>query len=48
MNYRTILVHLDESPRCGARIELAAGLAREHGAHLLGLAPAGLVESRPA
>lgn len=43
MNYRTLLVHLDESPRCDARIDLAARLAREQGAHLIGLAPAGLV-----
>jgi len=43
MSYRSILVHLDESPRCAARVALAASLAREHGAHLLGLAPTGLV-----
>ena len=27
MTYRSILVHLDESPRCAARTELAASLA---------------------
>lgn len=43
MSYRSILVHLDESPRCAARVEIAARLARQHGAHLFGLAPAGLV-----
>ncbi len=43
MTYRTILVHLDESPRCAARVALAATLARDHGSHLLGLAPTGLV-----
>ena len=43
MTYRSILVHLDESPRCAVRVGVAARLAREHGAHLLGLAPAGLV-----
>ena len=43
MTYRSILVHLDESPRCAARTELAASLALAHGAHLRGLAPTGLV-----
>lgn len=43
MTYRSILVHLDASPRCALRTDIAIGLAREHGAHLLGLAPAGLI-----
>jgi len=43
MSYRSILVHLDDSPRCALRTEIAAGLALAHGAHLRGLAPAGLV-----
>ena len=43
MTYRSILVHLDDSPRCAARSELAASLALAHGAHLRGLAPTGLV-----
>lgn len=43
MTYRSILVHLDESPRCAVRVGIALGLAREQGSHLLGLAPAGLV-----
>ena len=43
MSYRSILVHLDESPRCAVRVAIAARLAREHGAYLLGLAPAGRV-----
>jgi nucleotide-binding universal stress UspA family protein len=43
MSYRSILVHLDESPRCAIRTEIAAGLALAHGAHLRGLAPAGVV-----
>ncbi len=47
MTYRSILVHLDESPRCAARVALAATLARVHGSHLLGLAPSGMV-SLPA
>ncbi|MES1264839.1 MAG: hypothetical protein ABUU24_04205, partial [Variovorax sp.] len=43
MNYRSILVHLDDSARCAVRVEIAAHLAREQGAHLFGLAPSGLV-----
>ena len=43
MSYQSILVHLDESPRCAVRVDIAARLAREHGAHLLGLAPSGLI-----
>ena len=43
MSYRSILVHLDESARCAHRTEIAAALALAHGAHLRGLAPAGLV-----
>ena len=43
MTYRSILVHLDESPRCKARVALAATLAKAHGSHLLGLAPTGVV-----
>jgi nucleotide-binding universal stress UspA family protein len=44
MNYRSILVHLDDSSRCGLRTDLAVQLARTHGAHLCGLAPSGLVD----
>ena len=43
MRYRSILVHLDDSPRCAVRVEFAARLAVRHGAHLQGLAPAGVV-----
>jgi nucleotide-binding universal stress UspA family protein len=43
MSYRSILVHLDESPRCVVRTEIAASLALVHHAHLRGLAPTGLV-----
>jgi len=32
-----ILVHLDQSPRAQARLDIAASLARQHGAHLTGL-----------
>ena len=43
MSYRSILVHLDDSPRCAVRTEIAAALALAHDAHLRGLAPTGLV-----
>ncbi|MEJ8850668.1 universal stress protein [Variovorax rhizosphaerae] len=41
MNFKTILVHLDPTQRCGARVVLAANLARAHGGHLVGLLPTG-------
>lgn len=44
MTYRSILVHLDESPRSAARVALAASLALAHRAHLLGLAPTGVAQ----
>ena len=37
MTLKDILVHLDATPRCAARVEVAAGLAARHGAHLTGL-----------
>ncbi|AKJ29490.1 universal stress protein [Caldimonas brevitalea] len=43
MDYRTILVHLDDSVRSAVRGRLAAKLALQHEAHLIGLAPSGLV-----
>jgi nucleotide-binding universal stress UspA family protein len=42
MSYKTILVHVDQSPRAPARIELAARLAAEHGGHLVGVAMTGI------
>ncbi|WP_431273060.1 universal stress protein [Variovorax ureilyticus] len=44
MSYKTILVHLDNSSRCAARIGFAATLAHEHDAHVVGLLPTGLYE----
>jgi len=44
VNYKTILVHLDNSSRCAARIAFAAALAHEHGAHVVGLLPTRLYE----
>jgi nucleotide-binding universal stress UspA family protein len=37
MALKDILLHLDNSPGCDARIELAVNLAQAHGAHLKGL-----------
>jgi nucleotide-binding universal stress UspA family protein len=44
MNLTTILVHLDHSEHCIARIGLAASMARLHGSHLVGLIPTGLYD----
>lgn len=41
MDYRTLLVHLDSDEHCDARLKLAAELAREHDAHVMGLAVIG-------
>jgi nucleotide-binding universal stress UspA family protein len=38
MTYKTILVHCDDQPSATSRIKLAIELAKEHGAHLVGLA----------
>lgn len=48
MNYRSLLVHLDNTPACESRTQLALQLARERDCHLVGLAPTGLVETAPA
>jgi nucleotide-binding universal stress UspA family protein len=39
VTYKTILVHLDTSLRCAARIDYAARLALRFNAHLVGIAP---------
>ncbi|SCK58271.1 Universal stress protein UspA and related nucleotide-binding proteins [Variovorax sp. HW608] len=44
VSYKTILVHLDNSSRCAARIAFTAALAHEHDAHVVGLLPTGLYE----
>ena len=44
MAYHTLLVHLDSGPTCATRTEVALRLAREHGSHLIGLAPTGQVQ----
>ena len=47
MNYRSLLVYLDNTPACETRSRLAMQLARERDCHLVGLAPTGLIESPP-
>jgi nucleotide-binding universal stress UspA family protein len=42
MSYKTILVHVDGSRHVNLRIEIAAKLAAQHDAHLVGLALTGL------
>ncbi|MDQ1831214.1 universal stress protein [Massilia scottii] len=42
MEYKTIVVHVDESPQAAVRIDAAARLALEHNAHLIGSAPTNL------
>jgi len=42
MEYKTILVHVDQSRHAADRIRYAAALARDHGAHLVGAAMTGL------
>jgi len=37
MTFKDILVHLDEGPRSGVRLKIAADLARRDGAHLTGI-----------
>jgi nucleotide-binding universal stress UspA family protein len=37
MDFRDILVHIDNSPQCAARLALAIMLAKEHEGHLTGL-----------
>jgi nucleotide-binding universal stress UspA family protein len=38
MTYKSILAHVDETPRCMARLDIAFGLARSFDAHVTGLA----------
>lgn len=44
MTYRSLLVLLDDDPRCMQRSQLAVQLARRFESHLVGLAPTGLIE----
>lgn len=45
MSYKTILVHIDDSPRSAERVAVAARLALSQGAHLLGAAMTGVSRS---
>lgn len=42
MHYKTILVHVDDSPHAAARIALAASIAVSENAHLIGAAMSGV------
>jgi len=42
MNYKTIVVHVDASDGAAARIAFAAALARDAGAHLIGMTQTGI------
>ncbi len=42
MEYRTVLVHVDDTPRAAVRIRAAAALARAAGGHLVGAALTGV------
>lgn len=44
MNIKTILVHLDHSPRSCVRAAMAAQWSRAHESHLVGLVPTGLYD----
>jgi nucleotide-binding universal stress UspA family protein len=44
MNFKTILVHLDHTDRCGARVALATRIAKGQGGHLIGLLPNGTLD----
>ena len=44
MTYRSLLVHLDASPQCSARVDVAIRLAKSLDCHLVGLAPTGLID----
>jgi len=44
MTYRSLLVALDQEPACAARVDVALRLAAKLDAHLVGLAPTGIVD----
>ncbi|HEY9066136.1 MAG TPA: universal stress protein [Burkholderiaceae bacterium] len=47
MTYRSLLVFLDDSAACDARVQCAIRMARERECHLVGLAPTGLIDLPP-
>ena len=44
MTYRSLLILLDQDPLCAARVQVAVRLARTLDAHLVGIAPTGLLD----
>jgi nucleotide-binding universal stress UspA family protein len=42
MSYKTIIVHLDDGPRCAMRTALAASLVQRFGGRIVGIAPTGM------
>ncbi|RQP21731.1 universal stress protein [Albitalea terrae] len=44
MTYRSLLVLLDSSPLCASRVDCAIRIAKSFEAHLVGLAPTGIVD----
>jgi nucleotide-binding universal stress UspA family protein len=44
MTLRRLLVLVDGQPTCTSRVRVAAQLAKDHGAHLIGIAPIDLVD----
>jgi nucleotide-binding universal stress UspA family protein len=44
MSFRSLLLFLDQDPRCAERVRVAISLARSLDCHLVGLAPTGRVE----
>ena len=47
MPYRSLLVHLDDLPRCATRVDVAVRLARRYESHLVGLSPTGRLPASP-
>lgn len=45
--YKSILVYLDNTPRCAVRLRLAIELARMHGAHLIGVSVPDILRAMP-
>lgn len=46
-SYKSILVYLDNSPRCATRLSLAMDLARAHQAHLIGVSVVNTLQAMP-
>lgn len=46
-SYKSILVYVDNTPRCAVRLNLASDLARAHGAHLIGVSVVNVLQAIP-